>query len=433
MPDSRPASDDVLNQLLALHPKKIDLSLGRMMRLLETLDRPHEKLPPVVHIAGTNGKGSTLAMLRAMLEAAGHRVHVYSSPHLVRFHERITLAGQMIDEARLVDSLLRCRAANGDAPITFFEITTAAAFLAFAEHEADYVLLETGLGGRLDATNVMTPLLTAITPVSIDHQEFLGDTLAAIAAEKAGIIKPNVPLVCAPQAPDAEQVIAAQAARLSAPAYFGGQDWGVGAERDGMVFHDDDGVLDLPLPSLSGAHQLINAGMAIALARRLGLSRAPIAAGLVGATWPARLQKLTSGRWVDSLKQRLPNVEIRLDGGHNAAAAAVLADFITGAVAGAARPVHVILGMLANKAHQAFIDNLAACGCVSHIHAVPVEGSEAGLPPQQLANLAHEAGLAASAHDRFEAALDTINDSDALILIAGSLYLAGHVLRVNED
>lgn len=434
MSDFRPASDDVLNQLLALHPKKIDLSLGRMMRLLAALDQPHEKLPPVVHVAGTNGKGSTLAMLRAMLEAAGQRVHCYSSPHLVRFHERITLAGTMIGEAALVDILERCKAANGSAPITFFEITTAAAFLAFAEHEADYVLLETGLGGRLDATNITTPRLTAITPVSIDHQEFLGDSLAAIAGEKAGIIKPGVPLVCAPQAPDAAQVIAAEAERLSAPVFLGGQDWMAYAERDGLVFQDGAGVLDLPLPSLTGKHQITNAGTAIALARHLDLSGAAIAEGLAKAVWPARLQKLSSGKWVSQLKQRLPNVEIRLDGGHNEAAAEMLADFIAGAgERSSERDVHVILGMLANKAHQAFIDHLAACGRVAHLYAVPVEDSDAGLPPTELANMARATGLAASAHDGFQAALDMIDDPDALILIAGSLYLAGQLLRANED
>ena len=434
MSDFRPASDDVLNQLLALHPKKIDLSLGRMMRLLAALDQPHEKLPPVVHVAGTNGKGSTLAMLRAMLEAAGQRVHCYSSPHLVRFHERITLAGTMIGEAALVDILERCKAANGSAPITFFEITTAAAFLAFAEHEADYVLLETGLGGRLDATNITTPRLTAITPVSIDHQEFLGDSLAAIAVEKAGIIKPGVPLVCAPQAPDAAQVIAAEAERLSAPVFLGGQDWMAYAERGGLVFQDGAGVLDLPLPSLTGKHQITNAGTAIALARHLDLSGAAIAEGLAKAVWPARLQKLSSGKWVSQLKQRLPNVEIRLDGGHNEAAAEMLADFIAGAgERSSERDVHVILGMLANKAHQAFIDHLAACGRVAHLYAVPVEDSDAGLPPTELANMARATGLAASAHDGFQAALDMIDDPDALILIAGSLYLAGQLLRANED
>ncbi|MGB0343483.1 MAG: bifunctional folylpolyglutamate synthase/dihydrofolate synthase [Parvibaculales bacterium] len=446
MSNVRPASDDVLNQLLALHPKKIDLSLGRMTRLLDALDRPHEKLPPIVHVAGTNGKGSTLAMLRAMLEAAGQHVHGYSSPHLVRFHERINLAGTMISEAALMDILDRCKAANGEAPITFFEITTAAAFLAFAEHKADYVLLETGLGGRLDATNVTTPRLTAITPVSIDHQEFLGDSLAAIAGEKAGIIKSGVPLICAPQAPDAAQVIAAEAERLAAPASFGGQDWMAYAERDGLVFQDANGMLDLPLPALAGKHQITNAGTAIAMARHLGLSRAAIAEGLTGAVWPARLQKLSAGKWVSRLKQRLPNVEIRLDGGHNEAAAEMLADFIAGAGerpgrrsgkrSGRAlgeRDVHIILGMLANKAHQAFIDHLAACGRVAHLYAVPVEDSDAGLPPAKLADMARARGLSASAHAGFQAALDMINDPDALIIIAGSLYLAGQLLRANEN
>src|SRR5215212_7315431 len=289
-------SDRVLTRLMQLHPKKIDLTLGRVERLLAALGNPQERLPPTVHVAGTNGKGSTVATLRACLEAAGYRVHVYTSPHLVRFNERIRLAGQVIDEDALLAVLEECERANRDEPITFFEITTAAAFLAFTRTAADIVLLETGLGGRLDATNVLgRPAVTAITPVSLDHQAFLGDTIAAIAGEKAGILKPGVAGVIGPQPGDAEAVIEARAAAIGAPLHRWRTEWRCEANGDGMRYEGVRWAFDLPSPSLPGAHQITNAGAAIACLEQLSgfsLPRDAIAAGLRQVEWPARLQRL---------------------------------------------------------------------------------------------------------------------------------------------
>lgn len=292
------SSDAVLERLTRLHPKVIDLSLGRIERLLARLGHPELRLPPVVHVAGTNGKGSVIALLRAMLEADGRRTHVYTSPHLVRFHERIRLAGAPIPEADLLALLQACEAANGEAPITFFEITTAAAFLAFAETPADVLLLEVGLGGRLDATNVIAePALTAITPVSMDHMQYLGPTLAQIAFEKAGILKPGVTAVIGRQARAAAEVIDKRAAEVAAPLLRQGRQWEVVPQGEGFHLRDGDETLELPRPALVGAHQFDNAGQAAVLARRLGLPQAAIAEGLRRVYWPARLQHLTHGSW----------------------------------------------------------------------------------------------------------------------------------------
>ncbi|MGB1154383.1 MAG: bifunctional folylpolyglutamate synthase/dihydrofolate synthase, partial [Paracoccaceae bacterium] len=253
-------SDIILERMMALHPKVIDLTLDRVWRLLAALDSPQNSVPPVVHIAGTNGKGSTLAMIRAGLEAAGKQVHAYTSPHLARFHERIRLAGTLISEPDLTALLDECYKANDGADITYFEITTCAALLGMARSAADYTLLEVGLGGRLDATNVIAnPALSIITPVSIDHQQFLGETLPEIAGEKAGIIKRSVPLVVGPQSDAALEVIEAKANALGAPLIVHGQHWHVSAEYGRMIYQDERGLLDLPLPNLPGAHQLQNA------------------------------------------------------------------------------------------------------------------------------------------------------------------------------
>ncbi len=316
-----PASDDILERLLTLHPKLVDLSLGRIERLLAALDHPERKLPPAVHVTGTNGKGSVLAFVRAMLEDAGYRVHVYISPHLARFHERIRLAGELISEPDLRDVLEHCERANGHLPITFFEITTAAAFVAFARTPADILLLENGLGGRLDATNVIErPLATAITPVSLDHQNFLGDTLAKIAFEKAGIIKRGVPCVLGPQPDEALKVIRARAGELSAPLIETPGGWTSERTPDGLTVTVGDKVLSLPAPVLAGPHQTANAGQAVALALALQgfeLTEKNIAAGLANAQWPARLQRLKSGPVLDAVPA---DWEVWLDGGHNPSA-----------------------------------------------------------------------------------------------------------------
>ena len=309
-------SDIILQRMMTFHPKVIDLTLDRVHRLLAALGNPERHLPPVIHIAGTNGKGSTQAMIRAGLEAGGSKVHAYTSPHLAYFHERIRLAGEVITEPALTALLDECVQKNGTGAITFFEITTCAAFLAFARTPADYTLLEVGLGGRLDATNVVDkPALTIITPVSIDHQQYLGDTLPEIAFEKAGIIKRGVPVIIGPQEDAGMAVIEARALKLGAPVLAFGQHWHVTEERGRMVYQDERGLLDLPLPNLPGPHQIHNAGAALAALRYLGKSSADCEAAVTRAYWPARMQRLRKG----PLAEMAPEVELWLDGGHNPA------------------------------------------------------------------------------------------------------------------
>jgi dihydrofolate synthase/folylpolyglutamate synthase len=315
-----PASDAILARLLSLHPKAIDLSLDRMHRILAALGDPQLRLPPVVHVAGTNGKGSTLAMIGAGLASTGARCHAYTSPHLARFHERIRLAGEFISEPDLAVLLDEVETANAGEPITFFEITTAAAFLAMSRAPAEWTLLEVGLGGRLDATNVVDPRLTIITPVSLDHQSYLGDTIPEIAAEKAGIIKRRVPCVVGPQEDAGLEGIERQAARLSAPLLVHGQHWHVTEEAGRLVYQDETGLLDLPRPSLLGPHQIYNAGGAIAALRHLGAPEAAAEAAM-GADWPARMQRLVRGPLVDAAG----GAQLWLDGGHNPAAGEALA------------------------------------------------------------------------------------------------------------
>src|SRR3954470_2330611 len=352
------SSDRVLSRLMQLHPKKIDLSLGRIEHLLDALGNPQERLPPAIHVAGTNGKGSTVATLRACLEAAGCRVHVYTSPHLVRFHERIRLAGELIEEEALLAFLEECEQANRGEPITFFEITTAAAFLAFSRTPADIVLLETGLGGRLDATNVLRrPAATAITPISLDHQAFLGDTVAAIAGEKAGILKPGAPAIIGPQPAEAEAVIERRAAAVDAPLFRWRREWHCEARGDGMRYEGPRWQLDLPLPSLPGMHQIVNAGTAIACLEQLpqlSLPPAAIAAGLRQIDWPARMQRLRHGPLIDLLPA---GWELWLDGGHNPAAGEVIAEVVRG---WRDRPLDLIVGMLNTKDASGFLAPLAA-------------------------------------------------------------------------
>jgi dihydrofolate synthase / folylpolyglutamate synthase len=426
------ATDRVLARLLQLHPKKIDLSLGRIERLLAALGNPEERLPPVIHVAGTNGKGSTLATLRACLEAAGRHVHVYTSPHLVRFHERIRLAGKLIDEDALLAILEECERANGGSPITFFEITTAAAFLAFSRTPADILLLETGLGGRLDATNVVRrPAIVAITPISLDHQAFLGDTVTAIAGEKAGILKPGVPAVIGPQPQDAEAVINQHAAAIGAPLYRWRREWHCEPAGAGMHYEGVRWRLDLPPPSLAGAHQVANAGAALACLEQLSgfdLPPAALAAGLRRIEWPARLQRLTQGPLPAMLP---PGWELWLDGGHNPGAGAVLAD---AAADWCDRPLYLIVGMLNSKDAGGFLAPLAAH--TRALHAVTIPGEENPHPAAQIAASARSLGVAAQESLSVEAALRAIiadhAEGPARILICGSLHLAGVVLADNR-
>lgn len=418
-------SDAILERMMKLHPKVIDLVLDRAERLLAALDHPELKLPPVIHIAGTNGKGSTQAMMRAGLEGAGKAVHAYTSPHLARFHERIRVAGDLISEEYLTEILDECYAANGGESITYFEITTCAAFLAFARQKADYTLLEVGLGGRVDATNVIdAPALTVITPVSLDHQQFLGETLPEIAGEKAGIIKRGVPCIVGPQEDSALEVIEAKGARLGAPLHVFGQHWHVSVERERLIFQDETGLLDLPMPALLGAHQVQNAGAAIAGLRVLGFDEAACAAAMTDATWPARMQRLKSG----PLAQSAPNVELWLDGGHNASAAQAIADLLA---ALPERETHLICGMLNTKDVGGYMRPLAPH--VTHLSAVSIPGEANTLPSGVTADAARNAGIRASEAKTVDQALEAIiaNAPHARVLICGSLYLAGHVLRSN--
>ncbi|MCP8938818.1 bifunctional folylpolyglutamate synthase/dihydrofolate synthase [Alsobacter sp. SYSU M60028] len=432
-------SDALLARFLALHPKLIDLSLGRLERLLKALGEPHRRLPPVIHVAGTNGKGSTVAFMRAVLEAAGLSVHVYTSPHLVRFHERIRLGrpggGELVTEPALVDAFRRCEEANGGQPITVFEMTTAAAFLLFAENPAHVLLLEVGLGGRFDATNVVEkPLVSVVTPVSMDHSEYLGDSIAKIAGEKAGIFKRGAPCVIALQEhADALAVLERAAARTGAKVTVGGQDFHVHEEQGRLVYQDDDGLLDLPLPRLPGRHQYVNAGAAIAALRAAGFGRLPAKAyetGIAGADWPARLQRLSRGR----LAGLLPDgAELWLDGGHNPDGGKVLAAAMGDFEERRARPLVMIVGMLGTKDSAGFLDPFR--GLAQEVLAVPMTTQTAARPASEVAEFAREAGIPARAFASLEAALADIGERDwdqaPRVLICGSLYLAGEVLAAN--
>jgi len=418
-------SDAILAQMMALHPKIMDLTLDRVWRLLAALDNPQDNLPPVIHLAGTNGKGSTQAMIHAGIEGMGKTAHAYTSPHLARFHERIRLAGTLITEEHLTALLDECYEKNGGETITYFEITTVAGLLGFARTPADYTLLEVGLGGRLDATNVIkAPALTVITPISIDHQQFLGDTLAKIAAEKAGIIKRGVPCVVGPQPDKVMAIIETTAARLGAPLIAQGQHWQVYKEYGRLVFQDDRGLLDLPLPALLGAHQIQNAGAALAALRHLGAPEAACEAAMTNARWPARMQRLKTGPLVKSA----PQAELWLDGGHNAAAGQALADVLANLPK---RPTHLICGMLNTKDASGYMRPLAQHA--ASLTGVSIPGEANTLSAADTAAAAASVGLTTTTADSADAALAAIisRDPQARVLICGSLYLAGAILREN--
>ena len=422
---SAQGSDLILQRMMSLHPKIIDLTLDRVDRLLAALDHPERKLPPVIHIAGTNGKGSTQAMMRAGLEAMGGRVHAYTSPHLARFHERIRLAGELISEPRLSAILDECVQANGSDTITFFEITTCAAFLAFARTPADWTLLEVGLGGRLDATNVVDrPRLTIITPVSIDHQQYLGDTLTEIAGEKAGILKPGVPCIVGPQAEDGLAVIESKATRLGVPLLVHGQHWTAWEERGRLVFQDENGLLDLPLPNLPGPHQIDNAGAALMALRHLGADAAACEAAVTRADWPARMQRLKTGPLVDAAR----GCELWLDGGHNPAGGQAVAATLAQMPR---KPTHLIVGMLNTKDIAGYMRPIAVEA--TSLTAVSIPGEANTLSATDTQSAARAAGIKAETADSVLIALQAIaaRDPGARILICGSLYLAGAVLREN--
>jgi dihydrofolate synthase / folylpolyglutamate synthase len=430
--------DSIVARLTALHPKRIDLSLDRLQRLLAALDHPEKQLPPVIHVAGTNGKGSTVAFLRAILEAAGQRVHAYTSPHLVRFNERFRIGGpggsKLVSDEELVATMEECERANAGGRITVFEITTAVGLVLFARHPADVLLLEVGLGGRLDATNVVdNPVATIITRISIDHTDFLGDSLDKIAAEKAGILKRGVPAIIASQPRDALAVIERQAARLGVPLKVAGESWTATEERGRLVYQDETGLLDLPPPKLYGRHQFENAGLAIAALRAIKKFVVPPAAydaGMVKAEWPARLHRLGQGRLVDLAPA---GSELWLDGGHNPDGGRAIAAALADLEERVSRPLVLIVGMLASKDCQGFLSNFA--GLARRMIAVPVPGVETGLSATTVADTARAIGLSATTRDSLTEALDAARkldlDPPPRILITGSLYLAGEVLREN--
>ncbi|WP_417578745.1 bifunctional folylpolyglutamate synthase/dihydrofolate synthase [Pelagibacterium sp.] len=423
-------TDAILKRLLTLHPKLIDLELGRTERMLEAIGRPQDRLPPVIHVAGTNGKGSTIALLRAMLEAQGKRVHVYTSPHLVAFRERVRLAGKFVSSRALNGALEECELANNGKPITFFEITTAAAFLLFSRVPADYLLLEVGLGGRFDSTNVIeNPLGTIITPISSDHTQFLGDTLAEIASAKAGIVKRGSPLVVARQPDQAMDVIEAEARKCGVAPFTAGVDFDGFAQRGKLVYQDDDGLLDLPLPALAGAHQIDNAALAIAAMRRFSLveNDAQLGAGLRSVVWPGRLMALRGALSSYTAEGQ----ELWLDGGHNAAGAQALATALKDMNKTRPAPLVLISGMMASKDAANFFAPFA--DMASHVFTVPIPGETGALPARALAGFPKALGMPTTIARSVPAALQrAAHFEGARIVICGSLYLAGAVLRQNK-
>lgn len=434
------AAEREIDALMALHPKGFDLSLGRISRLLERLGNPHEKLPPVIHIAGTNGKGSTSAFCRAILEAQGKKVHVHTSPHLVNWHERFRIGaaggGQLVGDEMLADAVRRVGEANRGETITVFEILTAVMFVLFSEQPADAAVIEVGLGGRFDATNVIShPAVAVIMSISLDHQAYLGDRVELIAAEKAGIIKPGAPVVIGAQPEEAaREVLVSVAARNKCPVSVYGQDFFAHEENGRLVYQDEEELLDLPLPRLSGRHQQSNASAAIRAVKAAGFNpdEKAIADGLQRVSWPGRLERLTHGRLTEAA---LDGVELWIDGGHNPGAGLVIAEAMANLEERDSRPLFLITGMINTKDPVGYFEAFA--GMARHVFTVPVPGSDAGLDPEFLADAADEAGLTAESAEDVEAAIAAICknwnrlEPPPRILIGGSLYLLGEVLRAN--
>lgn len=419
-------AEAIVERLHALHPKLIDLSLGRMRRALAMLGHPERRLPPVIHVAGTNGKGSTCAFIRAIAEAAGQRVHVYTSPHLVHFHERIRLAGELVSDETLSAALEEVEALNAGEPITVFEITTAVALLLFSRVPADLLVLEVGLGGIYDATNVVDrPAATAIASISMDHMDFLGDRLDGIAGEKAGIIKPGVPCATGLQDPVAMAVLERVAREQGAPLLARGRDWRCDLTDGGLRYGDARGALDLPRPSLRGPHQADNAGIAITALRAWGpawLSDDVVARGVASATWPARMQRLDG-----ALAALLPpGFELWLDGGHNAGAGVALAEHLAG---WRDRPLHLVVGMKKGKASEEFLRPLIPFATT--LHAVAEPGQHLAMSVEDI--VAASGGVARPG-PTVAGALARIAQGGApgRVLVCGSLYLAGEVLKAES-
>jgi dihydrofolate synthase/folylpolyglutamate synthase len=433
MPVATTAIDEILERLTRLHPKKIDMSLARMERALASLGHPEKALPPVIHVAGTNGKGSTSAFARAFLEASGKKVHVYTSPHLVRFHERYRLGadggGRLVDDETLADVLLEMERLNAGDPITQFEITTLAGFVLFSRHPADALILEVGMGGRLDATNVIDrPAVSVITSISMDHADYLGDTIPKIAAEKAGILKRGRPCVVSRQTPEAMAVIEAMAEKTRSRLSVSGLDWFAREENGRFVYQDDDGLIDAPPPKLAGRHQFENAGTALAAVKTAGfkISEADVVRGLANVRWPARLQRLAGGKIAAALPA---DSEIWLDGGHNPGGGEVLAEAIRGMNARSPRPLVMVCGMISTKDPRGFLEHFGAFSPA--IWTVPF-AYPAALSAESLSDAARSIGLDARPTAGLAAAFADIRTKAGpvapRVLITGSLYLAGEAL-----
>ncbi|MEH6692258.1 MAG: folylpolyglutamate synthase/dihydrofolate synthase family protein [Pseudorhizobium pelagicum] len=435
------AAEQEIDKLMALHPKGFDLSLDRIRRLLEVLGNPHEKLPPVIHIAGTNGKGSATAFCRALLEAAGLAVHVHTSPHLVAWHERYRIGvrngrSAIVEDELFADALRRVAAANAGQTITVFEILTAVTFLLFSEQPADAVILEVGLGGRFDATNVVDkPAVSVIMPISLDHQPYLGDRVELIAAEKAGIMKRGCPVVIGRQEYDAAlEVLSDTASRLSCPVAIYGQDYSGHEEFGRLIYEDEFGLADLPLPRLPGRHQIANAAAAIRAVKAAGfaLTDTMIEKAMSTVDWPGRLQRLSEGRLLALAPQ---GSEVWVDGGHNPGAGEVIAEAMAGFEERQARPLYLVIGMINTKDPIGYFRAFA--DIAEHVFTVPIRGTDAGLDPVVLAQAAFDAGLIAEPMGSVEEALveiaqrHTSEEEPPRILIGGSLYLVGNVLADN--
>lgn len=428
-------SDALINKLSEIHPKGFDLSLDRILKLLEKLENPQDKLPPVIHVAGTNGKGSTLAFTRAILEAQGYKVHVHTSPHLVNWHERYRLAGQLVSDDVLADAIQRVADANDDKPITVFELLSAVMFVLFSEHEADFALVEVGLGGRFDATNVVpAPKVCAIAPVALDHQAYLGDTISAIAFEKAGIIKKHVPVAVGRQQDEARDTIEEVARKNGSPIVIAGQDFDAYRDATGFVYQDEEGLLDLPIPKLAGEHQLDNAALAMAAIRLAKIKVTPeaFAQGMLDVTWPGRLEKLPAGKITKQLGE---HADIWIDGGHNPAAGEAISAELLRQNAGLNRKTLLICGMINTKEPFGYFKPFEKLG--AEVITVPVAQSEAGIAPQDLAKVADEAGLKTQSTNSLQAGIEQAKkhlakNPDTRILFCGSLYMVGEVLGQNE-
>ncbi|WP_075997710.1 bifunctional folylpolyglutamate synthase/dihydrofolate synthase [Salaquimonas pukyongi] len=437
------SAESAINRLLEIHPKGFDLSLGRITVLLDKLGNPHLAIPPVFHIAGTNGKGSTAAFLRAILEAAGKSVHVHTSPHLVSWTERYRLGapggGSLVSDRELETAVNRVAEANEGKPITVFEIMSAVGFLLFSEHPADYAILEVGLGGRFDATNVIgKPAVSIITPIDFDHMAHLGNTVEKIAFEKAGIIKRDVPVIVAEQQDAALDVICSRAEELNAPVTVARQDFDWYEQAGRLIFQDEGGLLDIPLPRLAGAYQMANAATAIASCRKVlpQLGNTVFEEAMKAVRWPGRFERLPEGRLTKALSEKIPDnsmPEIWIDGGHNPQAAAMLVSELGKLRERDARKCCLLAGMLTTKEPAEYFS--AFEGLADFVVTVPVPDSEAGFSPGELAAIAADCGLPAEPAENIQEGLqrcaDRVQDEPCRILVCGSLYLIGEVLRQN--